>query len=82
MILGTRVTELLFEVGQYAVLPIHVFDFEFSKALKHGSVFHNRYVIERDICDSDIVRVHPDTRPPDPQGCHRFEPPLSEVEKE
>jgi hypothetical protein len=33
MILGSRSTELPFEIGQCAVLSIDLFDFEFSKAL-------------------------------------------------
>jgi hypothetical protein len=82
MIFGSRSTELPFEVGQCAILPIHLFDFQFAKALKDRSVLHDRYVVERDVCDRDIVHSHADARPPDSQGRHRHEVPLSEMEKE
>ncbi len=82
MIFGSRSTELLLEIGQCAVLPIHLFDFEFSKALKDCSVLHNRYVVECDVCDRDIVHSHADTRPPDSQSRHRHELPLSEMEEQ
>ncbi len=41
MIAGSRSTELPFEVWHGAVLPIHLFDFEFSKALKDRSILHD-----------------------------------------
>ena len=82
MIFGSRSTELLFEVRQAAVLPIHLFDFEFSKALKHRSVLHDRHMVERDICDRGIVYAHADARAPNPQGRDRHEPTPSEMEKE
>ena len=82
MIFGSRSTELPFEVGQCAVLPIHLFDFEFSKALKDRSVLHDRHVVERDVCDRGMVHSHANARPPDSQGRHRHEFPLSEMEKE
>ena len=47
MIFGSRSTELPFEVEQRAVLPIHLFDFEFSKALQDRSVLYDRHVVER-----------------------------------
>ena len=82
MIFSSGSTELPFEVGQCAVLPIHLFDFEFSKALKHCSVLHDRHVVERDVCNRDIVHAHADAHAPDPQGRNRHEPPPSEMEKE
>jgi hypothetical protein len=81
MIFSSGSTELPFEVGQCAVLPIHLFDFEFSKTLKDRSVFHDRHLVERDICDGRMVHAHTDSRPPDSQGCHRHEWPLSDMKK-
>ena len=82
MIFGSGSTELPFEVGQCAVLPIHLFDFEFSKGLNHCSVFHDRHLVERDVCDRGIVHAHTDSRPPDSQGRHRHEWPLSDMKNE
>ena len=62
MIVGSRSTELAFEVGQCTVLPVQLFDFEFAKALKDRSVLHDRHVVERDVCDRDIVNPHVDAR--------------------
>jgi hypothetical protein len=81
MIFGSGSTELPFEVRQCAVLPIHLFDFEFSKTLRDRSVFHDRHVVERDICDGGMVRAYADSRTPDSQGCHRHEWPLSDMKK-
>src|SRR5713226_4252449 len=81
MIFGSRSTELPFEVGQWAVLPIYLFDFEFSKALKYRSVLHDGHVVERDVCDRGIVHAHADARAPDAQDRHRHELPLSEMEE-
>ena len=39
-------------------------------------------MVERDVCDRDIVPAHPDARPPNAQGRHRHELLLSEMEKE
>ena len=79
MIFGSRSTELPFEVGQCAVLPVHLFDFEFAKALKDRSVLHDGYVVERDVRDRGMVHVHTDAGSPDSQGRHRHELPLSEM---
>ena len=68
MIFGSRSTELPFEVGQCAVLPIHLFDFEFSKALKDRSVLHDRHVVERDVCDRGMVHVARERPPARPAG--------------
>jgi len=82
MIFGSRSTELPFEVEQCTVLPIHLFDFKFSKPLKYRSVLHDGHVVERDVCDIDLIRAHADARPPDTQGRHRQESSPSEMEKE
>ena len=82
MIFGSRLTELPFKVGERAFLPVHLFDFEFSKALKGRSVLHDRHVVERDICDRGMIYAHTDTCPPDSQSCDRHEFSLSEREKE
>src|SRR4029077_11940253 len=82
MIFGSRSTELPFEVWQRAVLPIHLFDFEFAKTLKDGSVLDDRNVVERDVCDRNIVHAHTDARSPDSQGRHRHERSLSKVEEQ
>jgi hypothetical protein len=82
MIFGSRSTELPFEVGQCAVHPVYLFDFEFTKALKDRSVLHDGHMVKRDVCDRDIVHAHPDTSPPDSQGGHRHEWSLSEMEEQ
>ena len=82
MIFGSRSTELSFEFGQRAVLPIYLFDFQFSEALEDRSVLQDGHLIERDICDRGMVYAHTDTGPPDSQGRDRHKLPLSEVEKE
>ena len=81
MIFSSRSTELPFEVGQRAVLPIHLFDFELSKSLEHRSVLHDRHLVECDVCDRSMVHAHADARAPDSQGRHRHEPPPSEMKK-
>src|SRR6185295_9068106 len=58
MIFGSRSTELPFEVGQCTVLPVYLLDFEFAKALKDRSILHDRHMVERDVCDRDIVHAH------------------------
>ena len=45
MIFGSRSTELPFEVGQCAILPIHLFDFQFAKALKDRSDARTDYEV-------------------------------------
>ena len=82
MIAGSRSTELPLEVGQCAILPVHLFDFEFSKALKHRAVPYDCHVVERDVRDRGMVHAHADTRAPDPQGRDGHEPPPSKMEKE
>jgi hypothetical protein len=82
MILGSRSAELLLELGQCAVLSIDLLDFKFSKTLKDRSVLYDGHLIERDVCDRGMVYVHTNAGPPDPQGCHRHEFPLSEMEQE
>src|SRR5512141_2345729 len=82
MISGSCSTELPFDVGQCAVLSIHLFDFEFSKALKDRSLLHDGHVVERDVCDRGVVHAHTDARPLDSQGRYRQELALSEMEKE
>ena len=81
MIAGSRLTELPFKVWERAVLPVHLFDFEFSEALKGRSVLHDRHVVERDLCDRGMVYAHTDTCPPDSQSRDRHKLPLSEGEK-
>jgi hypothetical protein len=81
MILGSRSTELPFEVGQCAVLAVHLLDFKFSKALKHRSVLHDGHLVERDVCDRGTVYVDMNACPPDSQGRYRHEFPLSEMEQ-
>ena len=82
MIFGSRSTELPLEVGQCALLSVHLFDFEFSKAQKYRAVLYDCHVVERDVCDRGMVHAHADARAPDPQGRDRHEPPPSEMEKE
>jgi hypothetical protein len=82
MIFSSRPTELPFEIRQCVVLPIHLFDFQFSKALKDRSVLHDGHMVERDVCDRAIVHAHADARPPDSQGRYRHEWPLSEMEEQ
>lgn len=82
MIFGSRSTELPFDVRQRAVLPIDPFDFEFSKALKHGAIFHNGHLVEHDMCDRGTVHAHTDASPQDSQGRDWYELPLSKREKE
>jgi hypothetical protein len=82
MILGSRSAELPFEVWQCAVLAVHLLDFKLSKALKHRSVLHDGHLVERDVCDRGTVYVHMNAGPPDSQGRHRQEFPLSEMEQE
>src|SRR5262249_11336146 len=82
MIFGSCSTELPFEIRQCVVLPIHLFDFEFSKALKDRSVLHDRHMVKRDVCDRDIVHSHADARPPDSQSRHRRELSLPEMEEQ
>jgi hypothetical protein len=82
MILGSRSAELLFEIWQCAVLAVHLLDFKFSKALKHRSVLHDGHLVERDVGDRGTVYVHMNAGPPDSQGRHRHEFPLSKMEQE
>jgi hypothetical protein len=82
MIFGSRSTELPFKVGQCTVHPVYLFDFDFAKTLKNRSVLHDGYVVERDVCDRDIIHSHANTRPPDPQGRHRHQLALSEMKEQ
>ena len=82
MILGSRSKELPFEIGQCAVFSVYLFDFKFSKVLKHRSVLHDGYLVERDVCDGGTVYVHTNAGSPDSHGRHRHEFSLSEMEQE
>src|SRR6185436_20921795 len=64
MIFGARSTEQLFKVRQCTVIPMHLFNFKFSKPPKHRSILDNRHVIECDVCDRNVVHAHADTGPP------------------
>src|SRR5262245_22741301 len=82
MIAGSRMTEQPFEVGQGGVLPIYLFDFEFSKALKDRPILHDGHVVECDLCNRGMVSAHTNTCSPDTQGRYRHEVPVSEMENE
>jgi hypothetical protein len=82
MIAGSRSTKLPFELGECARRPIHLFDFEFSKALKDRSTFHDGHVINRHVCDRGMAHAHTDAGTPDSQGGHRHELSRSERKKE
>jgi hypothetical protein len=66
MIFGTRSTELLLKVWQRAVIPIHLFDLQFAKTMKHRSILEDRHVIECDVCERNIVPAYANTGPPHP----------------